>query len=364
MKKIPLVDLKAQYAAHRAGIDAAIARVLENTAFVGGREVADFEAAFAEFTGAAHAIGCGNGTDALALALKALGVGPGDEVVVPAMTFIATAEAVEMVGATPVFCDADADTLLMTAASVEPVLTARTKAVIPVHLYGQPVQMGPLMELARSRGLQVVEDCAQAHGATIGGAPVGSFGALACYSFYPGKNLGAYGDGGAVTTNDDALADWVRRAKDHGRQTKYTHEFAGVNSRLDGLQAAVLGAKLPHLSAWTEARRSVAALYDEALRGAPVNPVAQHGDARSVYHLYVVRVAERDRVLAGLRERGVMAGVHYPVPLHQQPAYADRPHAPLPNSEAAAPEILSLPLYPELAHADARRVVDALLEVV
>ncbi len=367
MKSIPLVDLKAQYAAHKGEIDAAIARVIENTAFIGGRELSSFEAAFAEFCEAPLAVGCGNGTDAIALALKGLGVGPGDEVVVPSMTFIATAEAVEMVGARPVFADVDADTLLMGPEQAYEVLTERTKALLPVHLYGQPADMPGLMQLAETRGLKVVEDTAQAHGARIGGKRVGSFGHAATYSFYPGKNLGAYGDGGAVTTHDEELAGWLRQARNHGRAQKYSHDFSSVNSRLDGLQAAILGAKLPHLEAWSAARRERAGWYDELLAEvSEARPVGRRADTTSVFHLYVLRVPERDRVLAHLKNAGVGAGVHYPIPLHLQPAYSAWGLAAeaLPNSAAGAEEVLSLPMYPELPREGAERAVAVLKEAL
>ena len=367
-EKTPLVDLKAQYAAHRGEIDAAIARVIENTAFIGGAELVAFEEAFAEFCEAPFAIGCGNGTDAIALALQGLGVGRGDDVVLPSMTFIATAEAVEMVGARPVFAEVDPQTLLMGPREADAALTPATKALLPVHLYGQPADMSGLLQLAESRELVVVEDAAQAHGARIGGVRVGGFGHAATYSFYPGKNLGAYGDGGAITTRDPELAEWLRKARNHGRAKKYEHDFSSVNSRLDGLQAAILGAKLPHLDAWSEARRERAGWYDAwiAEEVPQARPVARREGTTHVFHLYVVRVSNRDAVLDGLRARGVMAGIHYPIALHQQPAYAawQVGDDDLPHTAAACAEILSLPMYPELGKAAARRVVDALREAV
>ena len=362
--RIPLVDLKAQYAAHKADIDTAIARVIENTAFIGGAELAHFERAFAAFCEAPIAIGCGNGTDAIALALEGLGIGAGDEVIVPSMTFIATAEAVEMVGARPVFADVDPDTLLMGPEHVEAVLTPATTALVPVHLFGQAANLPGLMALAEPRGLKVIEDSAQAHGARIGDRRIGSFGHAATYSFYPGKNLGAYGDGGAITTADPDLADWLRKARNHGRAKKYEHEFSSVNSRLDGLQAAILGAKLNHLEAWSEARRERADWYDAWIHAElpAATPIARRKGTTHVFHLYVIRVPNRDAVLDGLRERGVMAGVHYPIALHQQPAYAsfEISDDDLPNTAKACAEILSLPMYPELPKAHARRVIDAL----
>lgn len=368
LPNIPLVDLKAQYAAHKTEIDAAIARVIENTAFIGGAELQRFETAFAAFCEAPVAIGCGNGTDAIALALKGLGIGAGDEVVVPSMTFIATAEAVEMVGARPVFADCDPDTLLMGPAEVEAVLTPNTKALLPVHLFGQPCDMPGLMALAKAKGLKVIEDSAQAHGARVGGQRIGSFGDAATYSFYPGKNLGAYGDGGAITTTDPALADWLRKARNHGRAKKYEHDFSAVNSRLDGLQAAILGAKLPHLDDWSARRRERAGWYDAwiAAEVPDAQPIVQREDTTSVYHLYVIRVPNRDAVLAGLKARGVMAGVHYPIALHQQPAFADWnvTDEDMPHTAAACAQILSLPMYPELSKESARRVIVSLKEAL
>ncbi len=364
LKKIPLVDLKAQYAAHKAEIDAAIARVIENTAFIGGAEVAHFETAFAAFCEAPAAIGCGNGTDAIALALKGLGIGPGDEVVVPSMTFIATAEAVEMVGARPVFADVSPDTLLMGPAEAEAALTPKTRALLPVHLFGQPCDMPGLMALAKKHGLKVIEDAAQAHGARIEGQRIGSFGDAATFSFYPGKNLGAYGDGGAVTTHDPDLAAWLRKARNHGRAKKYAHDFSGVNSRLDGLQAAILGAKLPHLDTWSERRRERASWYDAwiAEEVPEATPIARRSGTTHVFHLYVIRVPNRDAVLEGLKARGIMAGVHYPIALHQQPAYAawELTDEMLPNTAAGCAQILSLPMYPELEKSAARTVITAL----
>lgn len=362
-ERIPLADLQAQYAAIQPEIDTAISRVLADSSFILGREVRAFEEEFAAYCGAEHCIGCGNGTDALELALEALGVGPGDEVITVSHTFIATAEAISRLGATPVFVDIRPDTQLIDPAAVEAAITPRTRALLPVHLYGQTADLEAILEIARRHGLKVIEDAAQAHGARYRGRRAGSFGDLATFSFYPGKNLGAYGDAGAITTNDPALADWLRRARDHGRQSKYEHQFLARSSRMDGLQGAVLRVKLRHLDAWTEARRHLAARYTERLADLPgVEPVTVAADCEPVYHLYVVRVPERDRVLADLRSRGIDAGVHYPIPLHLQPAYAHLGlgAGSLPETERAAREVLSLPLYPEMGEEAVDRVVAAL----
>lgn len=364
MTEIPLVDLKAQYAALRFEIDVALSRVLDHAEFILGREVSTFESAFARYTGTADCVGVASGTAALKLALLALGVGPGDEVVTAAHTFIATAEAISLVGARPVFADIDEETFTLDPTSVERALTSRTRALIPVHLYGQPVDMDPLLEIARSRNLAVIEDAAQAHGAEYRGRRCGSIGRLACFSFYPGKNLGAYGDAGAVTGNDPVLLDRVRKLRDHGRSSKYEHEVIGHAERMDALQAAVLAVKLRRLDGWTEARRVAASLYSDLLSGIPVEVPREPAYARSVYHLFVIRVRKRDAVLDGLRHRGIGAGVHYPVPLHRQPAYQALGYGSLslPRTEEAAAEVLSLPIYPEITPDQIGRVVQALRE--
>ncbi|MCX7806154.1 MAG: DegT/DnrJ/EryC1/StrS family aminotransferase [Planctomycetota bacterium] len=363
---VNLVDLKAQYASIKDELDAAISRVIGKTAFILGEEAAEFEKEFAAYCGAAHAVGCGNGTDALELAYEALGIGPGSEVITVAHTFIATAEAAVRVGARPVFVDVRDDTLLMDASKVEAAITDRTAAIVPVHLYGQCADMDPILEIARRRGIRVIEDAAQAHGAMYKGRRAGSMGDAAAFSFYPGKNLGAYGDAGAVVTNDPALAARMRKARDHGSASKYDHEFVGRNSRLDGIQAAVLRVKLKRLDAWNEARRAAAARYDGLLKdlfdSGRIRRVAAPHHCRHVYHLYVVRVPDRDRVFEELNAAGIRAGMHYPVPLHMQRAFAGLgvPEGSLPVTERAAAEVLSLPLYPELTDAQAHRVARAL----
>lgn len=367
MGSIPLVDLKAQYAAIRDEVDAAIRRVLDHTHFILGEEVQAFEAEFARYVGAQGAVGVASGTAALFLALKACGIGPGDEVITTAHTFIATAEAISHTGARPVFVDIDSATCSLDPHLVEQAITPRTKAILPVHLYGQPADMEPLLDIARRNGLRVIEDAAQAHGAEYRGRRCGSIGDLACFSFYPGKNLGAYGDGGAVTGNDPALLERVRKLRDHGRTTKYEHEEVGYGERLDALQAAVLRVKLAHLDDWTAARRRWAAAYTELLAGLPVLTPVEAPGRKHVYHLYVIRVPEgRDSLLSFLKQRGVGAGIHYPVPLHRQLAYARDGYADLrlPETEKAAAQVLSLPLYPELTEAQLERVVAAIREWV
>ncbi len=374
--QIPLVDLKRQYQAIKPEIDEAISKVISDTAFVGGKYVRSFEERFASFCGARHCVGVGNGTDALFLALRALGVGPGDEVLVPANTFIATSEAVTMTGARVAFVDMDPKTHNMDPERLEDLLGRRTgrgprpssgpvpKAVIPVHLYGRPADMDPILEIARRYGLRVIEDAAQAHGASYKGRPVGTLGDLACFSFYPGKNLGAYGDGGAVVTNDADLARRVRMLADHGRVDKYNHEVEGVNSRLDGLQAAILEAKLGHLPEWSELRRRNAALYREFLQGAGLRTPVETGDARCVYHLYVVRTdpARRQALQGHLSSMGISTGIHYPVALPRLQAYGYLGHeeGEFEEAERASYEILSLPMFPELEEEEIAYVARAI----
>jgi dTDP-4-amino-4,6-dideoxygalactose transaminase len=361
MFRVPLVDLKAQYRALQPDIDAAIARVIESGVFILGPEVSAFEMAFAAYCGAQHGVGVGSGTAALELALRGLGIGPGDEVITTALTFIATAEAISAVGATPVFADIDPRTYNLDPERVEAAVTAATRAILPVHLYGQPAAMDALAAIARRRGLKLVEDAAQAHGAMHRGWRVGSLGDVACFSFYPGKNLGCYGDGGAVVTNDDRLAARVRRLRDHGRTGKYVHEEIGFGHRLDALQAAILSAKLPHLDAANAARRRLAQRYQQLLAGSELILPWEPDDVRGVYHLYVVRTPRRDQVLDSLHRQGIGAGIHYPLPLHLQPAYAGLGYRPgsLPVTEAAAREVLSLPLYPEMTEEQQDLVVAA-----
>lgn len=364
MISVPLVDLKAQYAAIKFEIDSAIQRVLDNTGFILGPEVANFEAVFAAYVGAKGAVGMASGTAALQLALLACDVGPGDEVITSAHTFIATAEAISWCGARPVFVDIDPRTFNLDPNKVEDALTSRTKAIVPVHLYGQSADMAPLLELARRKGLWVIEDAAQAHGAEYQGHRCGTLGHLACFSFYPGKNLGAYGDAGAVTGNDMALLARIRRLRDHGRTGKYIHDEIGFGERLDALQAAVLSTKISHLESWTEQRRAHAREYNELLADCDVVTPAEQPGNRHVYHLYVIRTLRRDELLKHLTDRRIGAGIHYPTPLHRQPAYLKLGYGNinLPNTEQAAKDVLSLPIYPEMTLAQVNHVAKTVRE--
>jgi dTDP-4-amino-4,6-dideoxygalactose transaminase len=348
--QIPLVDLTAQYRSIRPEVDGAIQRVLDRSAFILGDEVREFEAAFAGYVEAGGAVGVSSGTAAIELALRAIGLQPGDEVITTEQTFIATAEAITNAGGRPVFADIDPATFNIDPSQVEALITDRTRAIVPVHLYGQPADLPAVMEIAQRRGLYVIEDAAQAVGAEIDGRRCGSIGKLACFSFYPGKNLGAYGDAGAVTGHDSDLLSRIRRMRDHGRTTKYEHVEVGYAERIDALQAAVLAAKLPHLEAWNEARRRHARSYGELLAGGPVTLPVEAAGMRHVYHLYVVRHPHRDALLEHLKANGIAAGVHYPIPLHRQLAYANLGYGDvsLPETERAANEVLSLPMYPEL----------------
>lgn len=360
---IPLVDLKAQYQVIKSEIQQAVNGILDSTSFIMGEDVKLFEKEFGEYAGAEHFVGLNSGTDALYLALRAAGIGKGDEVITVANTFFATAEAIDMTGATPVFVDVTADTHTIDPEKAVSAITPRTKAIIPVHLYGHPAPLSELMKLAEACKVAVIEDCAQSHGAMLGGRKCGTFGLAGCYSFFPGKNLGAYGDAGGMATNDNALAQQVRMLRNHGRTEKYLHEFDGVSSRLDTLQAAVLRVKLRHLEEWTERRIACASRYGALLAGIDglELPVTRPG-CRHVYHLYVVRVRNRDRVAARLKEHGIATGVHYPVPLHLQPAYRHLCLSPgaFPVAEKAASEILSLPIYPELTAQQQEYIADNL----
>ena len=359
---IPLVDLKAQYQALKPQIDAAIARVIDNTSFILGPEVRAFEEAFAAYCQARHAVGVSSGTAAIELVLRALGIGPGDEVITTPFTFIATAEAISIAGATPVFADIDPLTYNLDPAAVEAAVTQRTKAILPVHLYGQPADMDRLALIAQHHSLALIEDAAQAHGAELRGRRVGTLGHAACFSFYPGKNLGCYGDGGAVVTDDASLAAKVRKLRDHGRSSKYVHDELGFGHRLDALQAAILAAKLPHLDAANQARRRLAQRYGELLSDTDLALPVEPGGVHAVYHLYVVRTPKRDELVETLRSQGIEAGVHYPLPLHLQPAYAFLGHQPgsFPVAETAAGQVLSLPLFPEMTAQQQDRVAQAI----
>jgi dTDP-4-amino-4,6-dideoxygalactose transaminase len=357
---IPFVDLKAQYRSIKKEIDAAVAAVIEEAAFVGGPAVEEFEQAFARYCGAKHCVGLANGTDALFIALKALGVGPGDEVITAANSFIATSEAITMAGARVVFADINPKTYTIDVERIEEKITRKTKAIIPVHLYGQPADMDPIVAVARKHGLRVVGDAAQAHGALYRGTPISRLADITCFSFYPGKNLGAYGDAGALVTDNEQWAAQARMFSNHGGIKKYDHVFEGVNSRLDGLQAAVLNVKLRHLDGWSERRRINAYRYNEALKGTGVVTPGEIDDVTAVYHLYVVRVpgGGRDALQQHLKASGVSAGIHYPVALPFLKAYDHLGHRPgeFPESVKACSEILSLPMFPELTDEQVRYV--------
>ncbi len=360
MVTVPFVDLKAQYAAIRDEVDGAIRGVLASGRFILGRQVEAFERAFSTYLGGCETVAVGSGTDALHLALRACGVGAGDEVITVANSFIATALAIGYAGATPVFVDVEPSTQTLDPARLADRITSRTRAVVPVHLFGQPADMAPICAIARERGLRVIEDACQAHGARYGGRPVGTIGDVGCFSFYPAKNLGAYGDGGAVTTRSPELAARVRLLRNYGETRKYHHAIRGYNSRLDELQAAVLAVKLSHLERWNEARRRIAARYDAGLGPNVAVPTVRDG-AHHVYHLYVVRCRRRDALQAWLRERGIETQIHYPIPIHLQEAYSDLGLSPgsLPVTEQASAEVLSLPIFPELTDAQADEVIRA-----
>ena len=361
MSPIPFLDLRAQYDAIAAEVTRSWDGVLSRCDFVLGGEVEAFEDELAEFCGVGHCVGVDSGTSALELALRAVGVGPGDEVITAANTFIATAFAISHCGALPVLVDADPDTLCIDVDAVEAAVTERTSAVVPVHLYGHPADMDALARVAVRHGLRVVEDACQAHGARHGGRRTGSLGDVAAFSFYPGKNLGCYGDGGAVTTDDPGIADAVRTMRNYGQRRKHHHETLGFNRRLDTLQAAVLRVKLRHLDDWNALRRRHAAAYGEALAGAGVELPPPGDGVEHVWHLYVVRHPERDAIAAALADAGIATGVHYPVPIHLQPAYADLGlgAGTFPVAERAADRLLSLPMYPELTDESISAVASA-----
>jgi dTDP-4-amino-4,6-dideoxygalactose transaminase len=364
--RIPYLDLKAQYQSIKPEIDAAIARVLESCQFVLGAEVAEFETSFATYCGTTQCIAVNSGTSALHLALLAAGVGAGDEVITVPFTFVASVAAVLYAGARPVLVDIDPQSFTMDPAAIEAAITPRTRAILPVHLYGQPADMDPIMEVARRHGLVVIEDAAQAHGAQYKGRPVGSIGHIGCFSFYPGKNLGAYGEGGAITTSTAKYAQKIRMLRDWGQDRKYHHALRGYNYRMEGFQGAILGVKLRHLETWTEARRKVASLYNKLLADCSVETPAEMRWARHVYHVYTLRSDDRDGLYAGLSSAGIQTGIHYPIPVHLQPAYADLGYGKgaFPQSEAAAQQVLSLPLYPELSSQAAEEVAAVIKKTV
>jgi len=364
---IPFLNLKAQHQALKTEILAALSEVLDSTAFAGGPYVAKFEEEFAAYCHTKYSVAVGNGTDALWFALLALGIGAGDEVITVPNTFIATAEAITYCGAKPVFVDVDQETYTLDPRLIERAITPRTKAIIPVHLYGQMADLDPIMEIARKHRLFVIEDACQAHGAEYKGRRAGSIGDIGCFSFYPGKNLGACGEGGASVTNDLELKNKMAMFRDHGQAKKYYHRVVGWNGRMDGMQGAILSIKLKHLNAWTEARRSHAAAYTAGFKHVHgVLTPKEAAQRKHVYHLYVLRVRNRDRILKQLADQGVNCAIHYPVPLHLQEAYAALGIGPgsLPVAEQCAGEIISLPMFPELTPAEIQTVVSSVAALV
>ena len=359
---VPFVDLKAEYHSIKPEIDTAIARVLETSQFVLGEEVEAFEREFAAFSGAVHGIAVSSGTAALHLALLAASVGPGDEVVTVPFTFVATVAAIGYVGARAVFVDIDARSFTMDPARLEAAITPRTKAIVPVHLYGQPADMDPIREIAARHGLIIIEDAAQAHAARYKDRPVGSLGHLACFSFYPSKNLGAYGEGGMIVTSDATLADRLRLLRNWGQRTKNEHIIPGFNARLEGMQGAILRVKLRYLPEWTDARRRHAARYRELFADAGIGLPVEMPYARHVYHLFTIRARERDALQAALRSAGIQTGLYYPVPVHLQPAYTDPRYSEgaFPVSERASLEVLSLPMFPQMSEDQIATVVSAI----
>ncbi|HIK33674.1 MAG TPA: DegT/DnrJ/EryC1/StrS family aminotransferase [Oscillatoriales cyanobacterium M59_W2019_021] len=364
MNSIPPLDLARQYRTIALEVEAAVLEVLSSGRYIGGSQVQAFECQFADYIGTTECVSCHSGTDALYLALRSLEIGPGDEVITTALSFFATAETISMVGATPVFVDIDAATFNCDVDRLEAAITPRTKAILPVHLFGQPVDMTRLMEVANAHRLAVVEDCAQAAGAEWNGKKVGSFGRIGCFSFFPTKNLGAFGDGGAITTDDREIADRIRVLKDHGATRRYYHEFQGTNSRLDALQAAILQVKLPYLDGWNARRRDLAARYRDLL--APIPHIVLPQDSTGgghVWNQYTIRIeSDRDRLYQQLQQSGIGCNIYYPFPLHLQPAYRDLGYAvgQLPIAERACQQVLSLPMFPELDVEEQYQVVRAL----
>ncbi len=360
---IPVLELKTQYAAIQQEVEEAALRVLRSTRYILGPEVQAFEEEFAAWNGSAHAIGVGNGTDALQASLRALGIGPGDEVICPPHTFIATAGAVSLTGATPVFADIDIDTFNISADSAEKAITPKTKAIIAVHLYGHAAPVDQLKKIADANGIYLIEDCAQATGSLLNGQHVGTFGICGCFSFFPSKNLGGIGDGGMIITNDDDFYEKALMVRNHGSKIRYYHDMIGTNTRLDEIQAAVLRVKLKHVDEWNKRRRAVAAAYNKGLEGAAATPAERPG-CYHVYHQYTVRVAERDRMVKYLNDNGVGAVIYYPVELHLQKAFANVVPAGfhLPVSEQAMKEVMSLPMYPELTEEQINTVINTIKE--
>src|SRR6476659_5037598 len=365
METVPYLDLRAQSLPLRSEVLKALEEICESTSFAQGPATSKFEGEFAGYCGVDHCVSLNSGTSALHLALRCLDVGPGVEVVTVSMTFIATAWAISYVGATPVFVDIDPVRRTLNPDNLEAAITSRTKAIIPVHLYGMPAEMDRIMAIAERHGLPVIEDAAQAHGARYRGKRVGQFGQVACFSFYPGKNLGAYGEGGALITNDASIARRARSLRDHAQSQKYLHDEIGYNYRMDSFQAAVLSIKLKHLDEWNAARTDCARQYTELLKNSSYKLPAHMSDSECVWHCYVIETAERDRVRAALQDVGIQSAVHYPVPIHLQKAYAHLGYrsGDLPVTEALCEHCLSLPIYPELSKEKISRVASALLDL-
>jgi dTDP-4-amino-4,6-dideoxygalactose transaminase len=361
---IPFVDLHRQYLSIKTEIDKAIDEVIHDTAFIGGKRVTEFENKFANWLGVKHCIGCANGTDSIEILLKAMGIGSGDEIIVPAISWISTSEAVSAVGATPVFVDIDEDTYTIDVTKIEEKISSKTKGIIPVHLYGHPADMPKIMGVALKYNLKVLEDCAQAHGSKIEGQRVGTFGHAASFSFYPGKNLGAYGDAGGMTTNDDQIAQIARRIANHGQEGKHNHLIEGRNSRLDGLQAAILNVKLPYLNSWVEQRNRVAQLYlDKVDNNKFELPLLKSGYEHS-WHLFVIRSERRNELMSYLKDKGIDTAIHYPKALPFLPCYQNRNYSSddFPVAFAYQAKILSIPMFPELKDSEIEKVITVLNE--
>ena len=365
METVPYLDLRAQYRPLRNEVLSALEEICESTSFAQGQATLEFDTKFAAYCGVNHSVSVNSGTSALHLALRCLDVGPGDEVVTVSMSFIATAWAISYVGATPVFVDIDPARRTLNPDNLEAAITSRTKAIIPVHLYGTPAEMDRIMAIAERHGVPVIEDAAQSHGATYRGKRVGQFGRIACFSFYPSKNLGAYGEGGALVTNDASIAHRARSLRDHAQGQKYLHDEIGYNYRMDSFQAAVLSIKLKHLDEWNTARIDRARQYTELLKESSYKLPAHMSDSESVWHCYVIETPERDRVRSGLQDVGIQSAVHYPVPIHLQKAYAHLGYrsGDLPVTEALCDHCLSLPIYPELSKEKISRVASVLLDL-
>lgn len=362
---IPVLDLKRQYKNLEAELDAAVKEVMESGRYILGNNVKKLEDDFARYCGAKRAVGVASGTDALHLALRALNIGSGDEVITVAFTFIATTEAIGIVGATPVFVDINPETFNIDVNKIEAAVTDKTKAILPVHLYGQPCEMDKIMEIAGKHNLYVIEDCAQAVGAEYKNKKVGTFGDFGCFSFFPSKNLGCYGDGGMITTKSDELADRVKSLRAHGGRVKYHHEELGLNSRLDEMQAAVLNVKLPYIDEWNEARRRAAYRYNELFSGiSEIITPAETGDTKCVYHQYTVKVPKRDKIQQELKEAGIMTMVYYPVPLHKQKVHNNLPRYNLKYTDECSETVLSLPVFPELTTEEQDKTAESVKKVL